>query len=404
MSYNARWTESAACNDELAKGCTMINIERMKRTFLDLVQIDSHSRREGEIAAYLKRRCEEMGAQVETDDAGEKIGGETGNLIARFRGTVSDAPPFLFSSHMDTVTPGEGVRPIVEGDIIRSDGRTILGSDDKSGIAVILETVQTLREQAIPHPDIEVVFSICEEIGLLGAKHLDEKRLRARVGIVFDAEDPNEIFTRGPSANRIEFRIHGLEAHAGIAPEQGISAIKIAAEAIAAMRLGRIDAETTANIGQIEGGRATNIIPNLVTLKGEARSLDERKLEEQTRHMIECVRRAAEPYAITLDGKTVRARVEEEVERSYPALNVPEDSRLVQLIKRAAERLGRQAKTISSGGGSDANFLCSKGIECVVVGTGMRAIHTVNEWIDIKEMRAAAELAIEVIRLHVARA
>jgi tripeptide aminopeptidase len=381
----------------------MINLERMRQTFLDLVQIDSHSRHERRVAEYLKRRCEALGAEVEIDDAGEKVGGDTGNLIARFRGTVPDAPPFLFSSHMDTVTPGEGIRPIVEGDIIRSDGRTILGSDDKSGIAIILETIQTLRERAIPHPDLEVVFSICEEIGLLGAKHLDEKRLRARLGIVFDAEDPNEIFTRGPSGNHIEFRIHGLEAHAGIAPEQGISAIKIAAEAIAAMRLGRIDEETTANIGQIEGGRATNIIPNLVTLKGEARSLDERKLEEQTRHMVECVHRAAERYEVTLDGKTIRARVEETIERNYPALNVPDDARLVQLIKRAAERLGRQVKTVASGGGSDANFLNGKGIECVVVGTGMRAIHTVNEWIDIKDMRAAAELAIEVIRLHVER-
>lgn len=381
----------------------MINLERMRQTFLDLVQIDSHSRHERRVAEYLKRRCEALGAEVEIDDAGEKVGGDTGNLIARFRGTVPDAPPFLFSSHMDTVTPGEGIRPIVEGDIIRSDGRTILGSDDKSGIAIILETIQTLRERAIPHPDLEVVFSICEEIGLLGAKHLDEKRLRACLGIVFDAEDPNEIFTRGPSGNHIEFRIHGLEAHAGIAPEQGISAIKIAAEAIAAMRLGRIDEETTANIGQIEGGRATNIIPNLVTLKGEARSLDERKLEEQTRHMVECVHRAAERYEVTLDGKTIRARVEETIERNYPALNVPDDARLVQLIKRAAERLGRQVKTVASGGGSDANFLNGKGIECVVVGTGMRAIHTVNEWIDIKDMRAAAELAIEVIRLHVER-
>ncbi|CDM66350.1 M20/M25/M40 family metallo-hydrolase [Pyrinomonas methylaliphatogenes] len=381
----------------------MINLERMRQTFLDLVQIDSHSRHERRVAEYLKRRCEALGAEVEIDDAGEKVGGDTGNLIARFRGTVPDAPPFLFSSHMDTVTPGEGIRPIVEGDIIRSDGRTILGSDDKSGIAIILETIQTLRERAIPHPDLEVVFSICEEIGLLGAKHLDEKRLRARLGIVFDAEDPNEIFTRGPSGNHIEFRIHGLEAHAGIAPEQGISAIKIAAEAIAAMRLGRIDEETTANIGQIEGGRATNIIPNLVTLKGEARSLDERKLDEQTRHMVECVHRAAERYEVTLDGKTIRARVEETIERNYPALNVPDDARLVQLIKRAAERLGRQVKTVASGGGSDANFLNGKGIECVVVGTGMRAIHTVNEWIDLKDMRAAAELAIEVIRLHVER-
>src|SRR5919106_1268863 len=232
-------------------------------------------------------------AQVEIDDAGEKVGGNSGNVIARFPGTISGASPIMMSAHMDTVVPGEGVRPVVEGDIIRTDGTTVLGGDDKSGCAVIIETIRSLREQSIPHAPIDAVFSICEEVGLLGAKHLDMSKVRAKYGIVFDSDDPGFLFTKGPSANHFEFKVHGLESHAGVAPELGISAIKIAAEAIAAMRLGRIDEETTANIGVIQGGEATNIVTNLVTLKGEARSLDDAKLEAQTRHMVETLEQAA---------------------------------------------------------------------------------------------------------------
>src|SRR5207248_5308784 len=163
-----------------------------------------------------------------------------------------------------------------------TDGSTVLGGDDKSGCAVVIETIRCLQEQSIPHAPIDAVFYICEEVGLLGAKHLDIRKVRAKYGIVFDSDDPGFLFTKGPSANHFEFKIYGLESHAGVAPEQGISAIKIAAEAIAAMKLGRIDDETTANIGVIRGGEATNIITNFVTLLGEARSLDEEKLNARS--------------------------------------------------------------------------------------------------------------------------
>src|SRR5438128_12641358 len=219
----------------------MINQERIKNLLLEFVQIDSHSRKERDIAERIKKYCEEMGAEVEIDDAGEKVGGNSGNVIARFRGTIPNAEPIMMSAHMDTVVPGEGVKPIIEGDIIRTDGTTVLGGDDKSGCAVIIECIRCLQEQNIPHTGIEAVFSICEEVGLLGAKHLDVSRIKSKYGIVFDSDDPGFLFTRGPSANHIEFRIHGLEAHAGVEPEKGISAIKIAAEGLAAMKLGRID-------------------------------------------------------------------------------------------------------------------------------------------------------------------
>src|SRR3954466_16192082 len=278
----------------------MINQERIKNLLLELVQIDSHSRHERDVAERIKKHCEEMGAEVEIDDAGEKVGGNSGNVIARFKGTIPDAEPIMMSAHMDTVVPGENVKPVIEGDIIRTDGSTVLGGDDKSGCAVIIETIRCLQEQNIPHTDIEAVFSICEEVGLLGAKHLDVSKIRSKYGIVFDSDDPGFLFTKGPSANHLEFKVYGLESHAGVAPEQGISAIKIAAEAISAMKLGRIDEETTANIGVIQGGEATNIITNFVLLRGEARSLDDSKLEAQSAHMVKCLEDAAAKYEVTV--------------------------------------------------------------------------------------------------------
>ena len=378
----------------------MINQERIKNLLLELIRIDSISRKERDVAERIKAYCEELGAEVEIDEAGEKVGGNTGNVIARFKGTIPGAEPIMMSAHMDTVVPGEGVKPIVEGDIIRSDGTTVLGGDDKSGCAVIIETIRCLKEQNIPHTDIEAIFSICEEVGLLGAKHVDVSRLRSRYGLVFDSDDPGFLFTKGPSANHMEFRIHGLESHAGVAPEQGISAIKIAAEGIAAMKLGRIDQETTANIGVIEGGKATNIITNLVTLKGEARSLNDEKLEAQTRHMVECFKDAAARYEVTVDGVTTRARVEEHITREYSAMDVPDSSKVVQLVFAAAARLGQKVETMSSGGGCDANIFNRKGIECANLGTGMRAIHTVKEWLDVKDMYASAEMTLEILKLN----
>jgi tripeptide aminopeptidase len=378
----------------------MINQERIKNLLLELVQIDSVSREEREVAERVKQICEELGAEVFIDDAGEKVGGNTGNVIARFPGTIPDAEPIMMSAHMDTVVPGRGVKPIVEGDIIRTDGTTVLGGDDKSGVSVIIETIRCLLEQNIPHAPIDAVFSICEEVGLLGAKHVDMSKVRAKYGIVFDSDDPGFLFTKGPSANHFEFKLYGLESHAGVAPEQGISAIKIAAEAIAAMKLGRIDEETTANIGAIQGGEATNIITNLVTLKGEARSLDDSKLEAQTAHMVKCLEDAAAKYEVNVEGVTTKGRVESEVTREYYAMDVSDDSRVVKLVKEAATRMGLDVKTLASGGGCDANIFNKRGIECANLGTGMRAIHTVKEWLDVKDMYASAEMTLEIMRLN----
>src|SRR5918999_326065 len=247
---------------------TLINQERIKNLLIELIKIDSLSRKEYDVAMRLKREMEDLGAVVAIDDAGSKVGGNVGNLIASFRGTRPSAPPLLLSAHMDTVVPGEGIVPLLDGDVLRTDGRTVLGGDDKSGVAIICEAIRSLQEQNIAYGDIDVVFTICEESGLVGAKYLDIGRLRAHTGLVLDSDSVGYLFTRGPGANRLEFRVHGLESHAGVCPERGISAIQVAATGISRMKLGRIDHETTANIGVIEGGMAVKIVSNWFTRRG----------------------------------------------------------------------------------------------------------------------------------------
>jgi tripeptide aminopeptidase len=378
----------------------MIDPARIKDEFLELAGISSLSRREGAIARRLESILKGMGASVEVDDAGEKIGGETGNLLARFAGTRAGAPPFLLSAHMDTVGPAEKIRLVVDGDIVRTDRSTVLGGDDKAGIVAIFEAIRVLRERNIPHGDIEVVLSICEETGLLGAKHFDTGRIRSKRGLVLDVDGVCELITRAPAANRLSFTVTGLEAHAGICPERGMSAIQIASEAIAGMKLGRVDAETTANLGVIQGGLSTNIVPTRVVVNGEARSLDVGKLEAQTRHMRGRFEEAAARHSVRLEDGERKARVEAKVERQYERLNVADSAPVVALVAGAARELGRAFQTRATGGGSDANVYAARGIEIANLGCGMRDIHTVNEWVDLKDLQVTASIVLETVRLN----
>ena len=378
----------------------MINQNRLKNLLIELIKIDSLSRKERNVALRLQREMESLGAEVWIDDAGEKVGGDTGNVIAHFPGTALGTHPLLLSAHMDTVVPGEGVVPMLDGDILRTDGRTVLGGDDKSGVAIICEVLRVVKENQIPCSDVDVVFTICEEAGLIGAKYLDVSRLRARTGLVLDSDSVGFLFTRAPAKNRIEFHIRGLEAHAGICPEKGISAIKVAAEGIAGMQLGRIDHETTANIGVIEGGMAINIVANSVLLRGQARSHSEEKLERQTQHMLQCLHEAASRHFLELDGKRFQAKVEAKIDRDYDHMHVPDDSAIVRLVQRAAKNLDLELKTLATGGGCDANVLNKKGLEVANLSTGMREIHTVNEWLDLKDLYLSAEVVLETVRLN----
>jgi len=379
---------------------TTINLPRLKELFLDLVRIDSLSRRERDVAQRLVRELESAGLRCRFDTAADKVHGNCSNLIAYLEGTREGIAPLLLCAHMDTVVPGEGVKPVVEGDIIRTDGTTVLGGDDKSGCAIICEVLHQLRERNIAHGPIEAVFTVCEELGLQGARNLDLGLLQAREGLVFDSDSPGYLFVRQAGAYGLRFTVRGLEAHAGMAPERGLSAIKIAAEAIAAMRLGRIDDETTANLGTIEGGRAGNVVPNEVTVRGEARSTDPRKLEAQVEHMIACFKDAVARAAVAVDGKLINAQLEYKSVPSYKAMNVPEDAPIVRKVLEAARRLGREVRPHATGGGCDANILNQRGFVVANLGTGMRDIHTVREWLDVRDMAATAEVTLELIRVH----
>ena len=382
----------------------MINQERLKNLLIELIKIDSLSRKEYDVAMRLKREMEELDATVFIDDAGKKVGGNVGNLIAHFSGNTLDVQPLLLSAHMDTVVPGEGIVPILEGDILRTNGRTVLGGDDKSGVAIICEVLRVMKETRLPCSDIDVVFTICEEAGLIGAKCLDVSQLRARTGLVLDSDSVGFLFTKAPAANRMEFRVHGLEAHAGVCPEKGINAIKVAAEGIAQMRLGRIDHETTANIGVVEGGMAVNIVLNQVVLRGEARSHSEEKLNRQTEHMKRCLEDAAARHVLELDSKQFSAKVEAKIERDYDRMDVPESAPIVKLVQAAAKNLDLEVKTLATGGGCDANVLNQKGLVVANLSTGMRDIHTVNEWLDLKDLNLSAQIVLEIVKLNAAGA
>ncbi len=381
----------------------MIDRQRLKNFLIELIKIDSLSRREYDVAMRLKRELEELGGSVFIDDAGEKVGGNVGNVVAKFPGNNAHAQPLLLSAHMDTVVPGEGIVPILDGDILRTNGKTVLGGDDKSGVAIICEVLRVVKDHRLPCGPVDVVFTICEEAGLIGAKCLDIGQLRARTGLVLDSDSVGFLFTKAPAANRMEFRVHGLEAHAGVCPEKGINAIKVAAQGIAQMQLGRIDDETTANIGVVEGGMAVNIVPNQVILKGEARSHSTEKLKAQTEHMQRCLEDAAARHSLEIDGKLYQARVEAKIERDYDRMDVPESAPIVQLVHAAAKNLDLEVKTRATGGGCDANVLNQKGMVVANLGTGMREIHTVNEWLDLKDLYLSAQMVLEIVKLNAVR-
>lgn len=377
----------------------MINIERLCTEFSTLASISSPSRREGEIARYLVGRLEALDAEVLTDGAGAIIGSQSGNLVARFAASGKQCEPLMLSVHMDTVEPADGVRPVLRDGAFYSEGETILGADDKAGIAEVIEAICVVKEQGIPHGPLEVVVTICEEVGLLGAKYLDFSLVSSRRGLALDTSGVDLVIHRAPCANKLRFEVTGREAHAGIAPEKGISAIEVAAHAIASMRLGRIDEETTANIGTIEGGQATNIVARTVIVEGEARSHSEEKLQAQTRHMLECFEEAARQLTRRIGEEMVVPMVKTEVLGDYPRMAVARDAGIVRLVELAGAALGRPIRVEKAGGGSDANIFNAQGIETVILGTGMNNVHTVEESVKVEDMVKVSELLVEVIRL-----
>lgn len=365
----------------------MIDTSRLIQTFLDLVQIDSLTFNEGGVAEYVAERLKNLGIEVEIDSAGQKVGSNTGNVIAFLPG--SNAPTILFIAHMDTVSPGENIKPRIENNLIKSNGQTILGADDKAGIAIILELFQTVLENNLSHGGIEAVFTIAEEKGLLGSKNLELSRLRGRYAYVLDGDGPvGGIVIKAPSQNSIKATFYGKAAHAGLEPEKGINAIQAVSLAISRMKLGRIDGETTSNIGVIKGGLASNIVPAEAEIEGEARSHSEQKLNSQTKLMCDCIKEAS---------KTVGTRVEIDLSRAYDAFTLSEQDEVVKLAVEAARKIGMAPKLIASGGGSDTNIFNKAGIPAVNLSVGYTNVHSTNEQIAVKDLELAARLAVEIV-------
>ena len=361
-----------------------------------MVTIDSPSREEASFAAYLASLLKELGATIRYDSAGNDTKGDCGNLIAKIKGNRPGAPAILLNAHMDTVSPGKGIEPLIIDGIIHSKGDTVLGADDKSGIAIIIEVLRSLFENSLPHGDIDLLFTVCEEAGLLGAKHFDIKGIDAKFGFALDSSDSCKIVYAAPAAHHIKFTIYGIESHAGLSPEKGISAINLAAKAISNMPLGRIDNETTANIGSIHGGTATNIIAGKVVILAEARSHNTQKLKTQTETMVEAVQQV-----INENKKgDAKATFDVEITSDYPSMRLDKDCVPISLAKTASAIMDKKLELRIGGGGSDANILNYKGIELAIIGTGMTHVHTTDEQIKIKDMKETADFLLEIIKAN----
>ncbi len=363
--------------------------------FLRLVAIDSESRNERSMADVLKLDLEELGAVVEEDNCHKHSDGNAGNLYAYIPGKI-DKKPILFCAHMDTVTPGNGIKARIENGRICTDGTTILGGDDKSGIAEIMIAVKRIVESGIDHAPIEVLFTVSEEIGLIGAKCFNKGKLQSAFGYALDAHQVGELVIGAPSQNSFIITIYGKEAHAGVEPEKGLNAIRIASEAICAMPMGRIDFETTCNVGKIIGGSATNIVPNQVILKGEARSHNSNKLKQ----VCEDIRHAVERTIAKYDNEIGKADFSFKMETEYDAFAIAEDAPVVKLAQNALRQLDIPFTTGKGGGGSDANIFNAAGIPMIIVGTGMNRVHTVAEDIYIEQLHKGALFVAEMIRQY----
>ncbi|HVN74772.1 MAG TPA: M20/M25/M40 family metallo-hydrolase [Thermoanaerobaculaceae bacterium] len=354
--------------------------ERMVRQFMEMVRIDSESGNEARFMEYLLRELRAMGAAADLD--------AYGNLIARFPAKGSSAAEaILLSCHGDTVKPGVGIEPALGGDgVIRSKGATILGADDKAGIAEVLEALRT----APVRPPVEFAVSRQEEVGLLGVRAMDFSRISARRGFLMDNDTLDTIVIGGPTYVALDVKVTGRASHAGMEPEKGINAIRAASKAIAALRLGRLDNETTANVGVIAGGLIRNGVPAECTFLAECRSGDHGKAAALAEEMARTIRAEVEAAG---------ARVEIVADEKCRAVRIPEDAWSVRIAKRALATVGIDAKTVFITGFTDASIYNNHGIEMAVVGIGAQNEHSTEECVAVRDMENAAKMLVEVLRL-----
>lgn len=365
----------------------MINAQRHLSEFLKLIAISSESRNEAQIAGYLIGLFNTLGYDVTQDISSVKTGSSANNLFVRIPGTLP-GPVIMFSAHMDTVVPGNNVTAIVNEDYITSDGKTILGADDKAGISAIIEMVRVFKERQLPHHDLLLCFSTAEEVGLMGAKAMDCSELQADYAYVLDCGgDIGTIINQAPFQQTFSVKVYGLAAHAGIEPEKGRSAIKAASHMIAELRLGRLDEGTTANIGLISGGAATNIVPDYTEFKGEVRSLDQTRLEDE----LASIRQTIKEQALIQD-----VAYEFISTREYDGYRFEPEDPSMQYLLKAMRQSGFEPKLVSSGGGSDANVFNAAGIPSLVLGIGMEYVHTKNERISKRNLNDLVQLLLHL--------
>ncbi|MBN2070621.1 MAG: M20/M25/M40 family metallo-hydrolase [Candidatus Krumholzibacteriota bacterium] len=353
--------------------------ERMIKQFMEMVQIESESGNEAEMMDYLYKEFKSMGAEA-TKDA-------YGNLVAKFpEKGCTGKDPILLSCHADTVMPGKDIKPVLKDGVIRSEGDTILGADDKAGIAEMIEALRVARI----HPPVEVAISRQEEVGLLGVKNLDFSLISARMGFLLDNDTLDTIVIGGPSYFAIDVNIRGKAAHAGMEPEKGINAIQAAARAIAALRLGRLDAGTTANVGVIKGGLIRNGVPDSASFLAECRSLDHDKGQKLADEMVGIIHEEIERSGASADII---------VDNLCKAVDIPDDSLTVEISKKALKTVGVDAKTTFITGFTDASIYNNMGIEMAVIGIGAQLEHSTDEHIRVEDMEKALKMIIEILRI-----
>ena len=370
-----------------------MNRERLAATFTTLCAISSPSRKEGQICNYLQQLFAELGADlIYEDNSATHTESDCGNLIIRFNGNKPEGEGFFLACHMDTVGPCDNVKVVRTGDIFTSDGKTILGGDDKSGIAAIIEMIQTLQEENLQHPTIEIIITTCEEIGLLGAKHLEYEKLESRYGYALDSSGINQVVIGAPAANRFAIDINGRAAHAGLCPEKGINSLTVATRALSRVQLGRLDEESTSNIGLIQGGTATNIVPSQLTLKGEVRSHNPAKLATYTEKIFIAFQQTAQEFREEL-GEELPV-ISFALHDDYPALRLDPGSAVVSRVQKAGEKTGTPLSFIQGGGGSDANIFFGYGLPTAIISTGMDKVHTVEEQLDLADLTQLTELIL----------
>ena len=363
-------------------------LPEVARLFLELAALPSPSGEERAVADHVRAYLRDLALDVDEDDAGSRIDSSIGNLFCRVAGAGGGTPLF-FCAHLDTVRPFGAIEPVLSDGVVRNGAGTILGADNKAAVASMLEATRRLVAEQRPHAGIELLFTPKEEVGLRGAEAFDETRLNARVGYVYDHAGPvGEVILGAPYQCKLDVVFRGRAAHSGMYPEEGRSAIAAAARAIADLRLGRLDEETTANVGQIEGGTARNIVPDRCSFWAEARCHDERKLGELIEEMLETV---------TFAAQLGECDVETKVEPAAKGYRFRRDDMPVRLAAAALERAGLQPSYGLSGGGADANVFNDRGLQCVNLANGMTDIHTPEERISVEDLERMVEVTLALV-------